>query len=552
MGIVGRVLPRAAAAAGTCECRQDLSLVTEALALDMGLYSIPGFAASSMADDAGLLPQLPQLPAPPLCSAGSTPTGSSHAAAAAAAAKAAGGNPHAIQHEPGNAKQQGAAEAAAGAVSGAAVGAAAGAVVAAVGPCAPEQSAAGITGARAAAPTTQSRLGSLRLYQVLSPRLVERAHLFGNKLALRDGTTCHDLPFFCAPAAASVPTLDPLRQQLAAGQSTTPGDGRGGASGGSAVTALLRHRQRLLPPGSTPAAGVAASQAALDASAATLLGTDAAGNNAAAAAGVSGGAAPDASGSSTAASGSGLWRRRQARQHQHQHQQGSMLLTDTCEGTDAGSADPSLPKDVQQSCLHIAPSAGLGVAAASGRPLQADDSAVTFVFCSVINPRAKLSMEPGQAKLTGQLSGIVSRVLRQCLLALSQPASSSSSSSSSSSPGGPPVPGQAAGGRVLTAAGYLCREMQGDLKYILAFNSPRCVVVCHVFAARGLRAAAARPGVVPAGAGGHAVAGLASGPVRQAACQRTSQPFGASQHSGAARCCSSRCCCYRCWCWCWC
>jgi hypothetical protein len=80
-------------------------------------------------------------------------------------------------------------------------------------------------------------------------------------------------------------------------------------------------------------------------------------------------------------------------------------------------------------------------------------------------------MDPGQAKLSAQLSGIVSRVIRQCLLALAEPASSSSSGSC----------GQCSGSRGLQAAGYLCREMQGDLKYILAFNSPRVSHVCSAW-----------------------------------------------------------------------
>jgi cytochrome c553 len=78
-------------------------------------------------------------------------------------------------------------------------------------------------------------------------------------------------------------------------------------------------------------------------------------------------------------------------------------------------------------------------------------------------------MDPGQTKLTAQLSGIVSKVIRQCLLALAEPANSSSSSCGQCHQ----ADGQGVESTALKSAGYLCRELQGDLKYILAFNSPR-------------------------------------------------------------------------------
>lgn len=86
----------------------------------------------------------------------------------------------------------------------------------------------------------------------------------------------------------------------------------------------------------------------------------------------------------------------------------------------------------------------------------------------------RLSMDPGQAKLSAQLSSIVSRVIRQCLLALAEPASSSNSSRGQCQQ----VAGQGLGRKGSQSAGYLCREMQGDLKYILAFNSPRVSCAC--------------------------------------------------------------------------
>lgn len=84
--------------------------------------------------------------------------------------------------------------------------------------------------------------------------------------------------------------------------------------------------------------------------------------------------------------------------------------------------------------------------------------------------RCRLSMDTGQAKLSVQLSGIISRVIRHCLLALSEPTTTSSSSSCGACQA---AAGQGAGPPALRAAGYLCSEMQGDMKYILAFSSPR-------------------------------------------------------------------------------
>jgi hypothetical protein len=40
---------------------------------------------------------------------------------------------------------------------------------------------------------------TLRLYQILPPPLVERAKIWGNKLALKDNTVCLDMPYFSAP-----------------------------------------------------------------------------------------------------------------------------------------------------------------------------------------------------------------------------------------------------------------------------------------------------------------------------------------------------------------
>lgn len=67
-------------------------------------------------------------------------------------------------------------------------------------------------------------------------------------------------------------------------------------------------------------------------------------------------------------------------------------------------------------------------------------------------------MDPS-AKLGAQVATIVSKVLRQCLLALAQPGEAGTSSSG--------------GSAHLKSAGYLCREMKGDMKYIMVFDNPR-------------------------------------------------------------------------------
>lgn len=67
-------------------------------------------------------------------------------------------------------------------------------------------------------------------------------------------------------------------------------------------------------------------------------------------------------------------------------------------------------------------------------------------------------MEPS-AKLGAQVAAIVSKVLKQCLLALAQPSQAGSRS--------------IGGSAQLKSAGYLCREMKGDMKYIMVFDNPR-------------------------------------------------------------------------------
>lgn len=174
----------------------------------------------------------------------------------------------------------------------------------------------------------------LRLYQVLAPRLVDRAHLFGNRLSLKDGFRCHDLPYFCAPAAANRPTLDADLQQ----------------------PMLVSEARRLTNSGSSTALQNGRKPASVF--------------NAASAASAPG----------QAASWTGylsiLWQGRSQRGQQQQQQasllgpQLSMRSQRRCSGGDGDGSLAPLPV--------LTPA----------RPVTLDD-AVTFVFCSVVIPRVK-------------------------------------------------------------------------------------------------------------------------------------------------------------------
>eukprot|EP00775_Hariotina_reticulata_P007035 gene7035-7249_t len=58
----------------------------------------------------------------------------------------------------------------------------------------------------ATAPAVGDLMGCLRFYQILPPKLMERAHIFGNKLTLREGSRCHDLPYFSLPRSGDAAT----------------------------------------------------------------------------------------------------------------------------------------------------------------------------------------------------------------------------------------------------------------------------------------------------------------------------------------------------------
>lgn len=88
-----------------------------------------------------------------------------------------------------------------------AVAAAAAAAVAAAG-AAPagasrrSDGAAAAASPRAGGAPAAAAASSIRVYQLLAPALVARAHVFGNRMALKPGATCLDLPYFDAPGGA--------------------------------------------------------------------------------------------------------------------------------------------------------------------------------------------------------------------------------------------------------------------------------------------------------------------------------------------------------------
>jgi hypothetical protein len=82
----------------------------------------------------------------------------------------------------------------------------------------------------------------------------------------------------------------------------------------------------------------------------------------------------------------------------------------------------------------------------------------------------RLALEPSVA---AQVSAIVSRVLRQCLLALTNHASAAAAAAQSAEAAGSGGSSSSA----LYVCGYMCREMGGDMKYLLVFHRPRVSVV---------------------------------------------------------------------------
>jgi hypothetical protein len=84
--------------------------------------------------------------------------------------------------------------------------------------------------------------------------------------------------------------------------------------------------------------------------------------------------------------------------------------------------------------------------------------AICFLTC------CRLALEPSVA---AQVSAIVSRVLRQSLLALTNHSSAAAAAGAGGAEGG------SGSSSALHACGYMCREMGGDMKYLLVFHRPR-------------------------------------------------------------------------------
>lgn len=72
-------------------------------------------------------------------------------------------------------------------------------------------------------------------------------------------------------------------------------------------------------------------------------------------------------------------------------------------------------------------------------------------YCMLCCHRLSMDTNP---KLTAQVSSIVGKVIRECLMAFARTSTDGDSSKQQ-------------------AGGYLCRDLGGDMKYMLAFCNPR-------------------------------------------------------------------------------
>lgn len=151
-----------------------MQVATEAVVLDMGLYSMPGFAFQHTTDAAGLLPAVP--------GGQPAPTGADTAAwSLKHTTPVAGvGSATAVQH---NSSSDVAGAAAASALpAGNVQGTPAGTSVM-VNDLLPSSTAPTSVSA-GSAPAVGGLMGCLRFYQILPPTLIERAHIFGNRCVL--------------------------------------------------------------------------------------------------------------------------------------------------------------------------------------------------------------------------------------------------------------------------------------------------------------------------------------------------------------------------------
>lgn len=431
-----------------------MQLAAEAVVLDMGLYSLPGAAVKPGTDGQVLLPDL------------SAPT---TAAAAAAAAGDTGGAPP----DKGAAAAHQAARTAAGSTAGAAG-------------AQPDRTGAG----RAGAAVT----GCVRLYQVLAPKCVARALLFGNSLALKRGARCHDLPYFSAPGAASRSLLDMLLVEgPRGGQGSRPG---ANWAGGSRV--WLRHKYRLpvasaaaaarvLSVGQEPGAGSALPfQSPF--SSGLLLSAPSAGKQQGGTALVPLSPPP----TSRAQSGS-LYANKQPVSSpilEQRQQLGTSLLPSSGDANGTASAaahaegaagSDSAHGSLQSTTTSASawpvvsiPLRGLTTLWSGGGPCSdsstagapASVSGITFVFASATLPRLAKLLDGGHG--AAAVAATVSAVVRQTLMAFAAAAAAAATAADGCGTGGGGG-GSGAGG----LAAYLFRESTAEMKYLLAFRSPK-------------------------------------------------------------------------------
>lgn len=156
--------------------RRNVELASEAVVLDMGLYTVPGFPFSVGNDATGVVPPLPRDP---------------HEGVGSLTRDAAHDPAHAQPHPPpppAAAPVLPAHASARSSSSGWGLEQISEAGGAAPPPPPPpllqqlHQAGAGAVGvSRAPDRSGVGKVGCLRLYQVLAPKLIDRAHLFGNR-----------------------------------------------------------------------------------------------------------------------------------------------------------------------------------------------------------------------------------------------------------------------------------------------------------------------------------------------------------------------------------
>lgn len=152
-------------------CRTRVQVATEAVVLDMGLYSLPGFPFQHAADVAGLLPAVP--------GAQPSPAGASAAAWSSTHTTSAAGTGSASATQQSRSTDTAGAPAASVMPARNVQSTPAGAPAVFNDLLLP--STAPTSASAATAPAVGDLMGCLRFYQILPPKLMERAHIFGNK-----------------------------------------------------------------------------------------------------------------------------------------------------------------------------------------------------------------------------------------------------------------------------------------------------------------------------------------------------------------------------------